>query len=447
MKKILLVVCVLATLLLSFAAVFAQDLYTLRMVYWPGPESDAMEKVLPYFNETYGKDLGFKVEMELFGRDQVFLKQEALMAAQSPDVDLFYTASRWLGKYGMFMEPLDDYLADPEINTFGGSTDGWIKATIDGMRFTENKLYGVPLDLSAHFLYYRADLIDQLLSDEAWKETYRALSKEHLGVEMEPKDPNEWTWDDYLAASFFFTKQYNPDSPTEYGNFTHGKVMGPTAFLWTNCYWGFGGDWFDAEGKVSFDNEAAVKALEIWKTSFGKGLTPPSSVTGEFSEDNEALRAGQVALTVHWNAAYPMVNGEDSPMAGKYKVVAPPAGPEGRFAYNHTLGVGINKFSEHREEAARWISWLFTEEFAKLYAEAGGIPPYTSVLASMSDARPDFGDMVEIVEKYGRNLPATAGIIEDMACQDLSNAWTDAAPIEESLKNLQKNSEDELANW
>ena len=149
------------------------------------------------------------------------------------------------------------------------------------------------MDLSAHFLYYRSDLIEKLLAEADWQETYKKISLEQMGVEMIPKHPDEWTWDDYLATSFFFTKQYNPDSPVEYGNFTHGKVMGPTAFLWTNAYWSFGGDWFDADGKVAFDNEAARKALEIWKTSFGKGLTPPGSVNGEYAEDNEAKHISQ----------------------------------------------------------------------------------------------------------------------------------------------------------
>ena len=298
-----------------------------------------------------------------------------------------------------------------------------------------------------HFLYYRFDLIEKLLADADWQETYKKISLEQMGVEMTPKHPDEWTWDDYLATSFFFTKQYNPDSPVEYGNFTHGKVMGPTAFLWTNAYWSFGGDWFDADGKVAFDNEAARKALEIWKTSFGKGLTPPGSVNGEYAEDNEAFLAGQVALSVHWNAAYQTLDAEDSPIHGKIAVTAPPAGPEGRFAYNHTLGVGISKYSEHKEDAARWVAWLYGDEAAKLYADAGGIPPSIQVLADMAEARPDFGYMADVVNKYGRNLPPTAGIIEDIACGGLSNAWTDVVTIDEGLAAVQADCSAEMENW
>lgn len=448
MKKLLVVFVVLAIALSAFLAVAAaDDMYTVRMVYWPGPESDAMDVVLKYWNENMAEEAGFYVEQELFGRDNIMLKEEALMAAGSSDVDLFFTASRWLGKYWMHMEPLEPLMNDPKINIYGTDTTQRIKATVDGMRWTDGTLYGVPMDLSAHFLYYRSDLIEQLLTDDAWQETYKKISLEQMGEEMTPKHPDEWDWNDYLATSFFFTKKYNPDSPVEYGNFTHGKVMGPTAFLWTNAYWSFGGDWFDADGNVSFDNDAARAALEIWKTSFGKGLTPPGSVTGEYAEDNEAFLAGQVALSVHWNAAYQTLDGADSPIHGKIAVTAPPAGPEGRFAYNHTLGVGISKYSTHKEEAARWISWLYSDEAAKMYAEAGGIPPSVQVLADMADARPDFAFMADVVDKYGRNLPPTAGIIEDIACGGLSNAWTDVVSIDEGLASVQDECSAEMENW
>ena len=447
MKKVLFSLAVLAMLLCAVMSVAADDPYEVRMVYWPGPESDAMQVVIDYWNENMAEEAGFKVGMELFGRDNIMLKQEALMTAKSSDVDLLFTASRWLGKYWMHMEPLQPYLDDPEVNIYGATTEGRIPATVDGFRWLDGTLYGVPMDLSNHFLYYRSDLIEELLTNDAWKETYKKIALEQLGEELEPKDPADWTWTDYLAASFFFTKAYNPDSPTEYGNFTHGKVMGPTAFLWTNCYWSFGGDWFDADGNVAFDNEAARQALAIWKTSFEKGLTPESSVNGEFAEDNEAMISGQVALTVHWNAGYSMIDAEGSPVQGKIAVCAPPAGPEGHFAYNHTLGVGISKYSEHKKEAARWAAWLYTDEAAKLYAEAGGIAPSKAVLSDMSDQFPVYGYMVDVLNAYGKNLPPTAGIIEDMACGALADAWNGVLDFDTALAQLQADATEEMSYW
>jgi multiple sugar transport system substrate-binding protein len=228
------------------------------------------------------------------------------------------------------------------VNIYNADPKNTLQSAVDGLKWYDGKLYAAPMDISSHFLYYRKDLMEKLLSDAAWQEAYKRISKEQMGVEMTPKAVEEWTWDDYLAASYFFTKQYNPDSPTEFGNFTHGKVMGPTAFLWTNAYWGYGGDWFDADGKPTFNNEAATQATNLWKTFFEKGLTPPSSVNGEYPECNEAMKAGQVALAIHWNAAFNELNAADSPVKDMWAVTAPPAGPEGKFTYNHTLAVSLN---------------------------------------------------------------------------------------------------------
>lgn len=422
------------------------DMYSVKIIQWPGPEGDATQKVVDWFNANKSAEAGYKVELLLFGRDQMTQKQEAIMAAGTDDADIFFIASRQFGKYLTFIEPLDAYFADPKVNPWGGSKEAFMPSSLKGVTGFDGKLYGAPRDISANFLYYRKDYIDQLLSDAAWQETYKKISKEQMGVEMTPKPPEEWTWDDYLAASYFFTKQYNPDSPTEYGNFTHGKVLGPTAFLWNNAYFSYGGDWFDAEGNPAFDNDATRKAIELWKTFFNEGLTPPGSVNGEYPECNEAIMAGQVALAIHWNAAFNTLDAPESAVSGKIGITAPPAGPEGHVVWNHTLAYAMNKASTHKNETASFMAWLFTEEAAKMYAESGGIPPYEKVLKEMTN-RPDFAVMADVVAKYGRSLPPTTGIIERQVCEILTNAWTGSIDTEEAIKQLQETSAEELSKW
>ena len=421
-----------------------KEMYTLQMVYWPGPESEAMQEVINHFNENRAEEAGFKVELVLFGRDQFMSKQEAIMAAGSDKIDTFFISSRQLGKYVKFLEPLDEYLKDPEINIYGSSVNFFMKAAIEGLTWYDGSLLGVPRDISAHFLYYRQDYIDELLSNPGWQARYREISLAQIGKEMNPLPPEEWTWDDYLAASYFFTRKYNPDSPTKFGNYTQGKPIGPSGFLWTNAYWGYGGAWFTAEGAPNFNNEAAIKAAELFKKSWDDDLTPSSSIVGEYPECNEALRSGEVALAVHWNAAFFSLDAEDSPVSGKFGITVPPEGPAGRFDYNHTLAVQINTNSSHKKEAARFFTYLCTEEANDIYAKAGGIPPAESILVGMSDTRPDFTKMAENVSKYGRSLTPNAGLYEVMLIENLSNAWAGAISVENALKQLQKDAMAEM---
>ena len=51
--------------------------------------------------------------------------------------------------------------------------------------------YGIPTDLSLHFLYYRNDLIDALISDKSQYEKYADISEKYMGIRLEPKNPND----------------------------------------------------------------------------------------------------------------------------------------------------------------------------------------------------------------------------------------------------------------
>ena len=44
----------------------------------------------------------------------------------------------------------------------------------------DGKQFGVPSDLSLHFLYFRRDLIDALMADEAARKLYGDISEKHL---------------------------------------------------------------------------------------------------------------------------------------------------------------------------------------------------------------------------------------------------------------------------
>jgi len=415
----------------------AKQIPTLHVVFWPGPESDAFQKVVDFFNANRAQEAGFQVTLELFGRDQFMTKQEAAMAAKSTDVDTFFISSRWLGKYYTFCDPLDDYFKDPAVNIYGAKPTLFMQTTLDGVTWLDGKLYGVLTDLGIHFTYYRKDLIDKLMSDATWQANYKAISKAQMGKEMEPKRPEDWTWDDFLAASYFFTKKYNADSPTQYGNFTHGKVMGPTAFLWTNALWASGGDWFTADGTPNFDNAATRTAVQLYRTFWEKGLTPPSGAVGEYPEQNEAFMSGQVCFGLQWSAAFHQLDDPSSPVTGKFAIAVPPGGPAGRFAYQHTLAMALNKYSAHKQEAARFLMWCATEECMKMYAAAGGLPPVESILSVATTTHPEFPMIASTTAKYGRALSPVTGVYEDIVCENLSNAWSGQVAVDTAIKQMQ----------
>ncbi len=361
---------------------------------WPGgPEETALRKVAEIYNAQAGRTDEDRVKLLFFNREGFFDKLQADMAAGSTTFDVNLVATYSLGKYTPFMDPIT--LPASAVDTFG-------EPVLKTMQY-EGKQFGVPTDLSMHFMYFRKDLIDKLLADDAWKATYGQIALKHLGKTMLPKQPDDWTWDDYKATALFFTKAVNPASPVRYGTVLQMKNLLFNMMVFGNVPRAYGGNWTDAAGKVTVDSPAYRTALDLYKSLYDAGASPKDSLSYEFPEANAAFGSGQVATMLQWNAAAADLDNKDkSPaVAGKIGTVAPPAGPSGRFTHIHSLGLGLNKASTHKEAALRFLTWLASPEAMADYARAGGSPALSDAITAKIEGRPDLAKLGHFAGSYG----------------------------------------------
>ncbi|KUK02436.1 MAG: Extracellular solute-binding protein family 1 [Thermotoga sp. 50_1627] len=426
MKRLFLVLALTITVL-AFSVV------KIAMVYWPGPESEAMQKVVDYWNSGRGKQLGIEVEIVNFSREGFWEKQETLLNARSSSVDIVFVATYIMGRLAPHLVPLEGFDLKPEV---------FIASALESMSY-EGFLYGLPLDVSNHFLYYRKDLLDRLLNDSVWRTRYEDLSQRYLGKKLSPKTPEEWTWEDYKAMAIFFTKKYNPDSPTAYGNVLQMKNLVYNIMIWNDVLWSMGGRWFDAEGKFSINTEPAKKAASLFKELYDMGTVPPGVTTYEFGEANEAFKSGNVFMMMQWSAAYNILTDRtQSPLIYDKVGIAPIPGPR-PSTHIHCLGVALSKYSKKKDAAIKFLSFLATEEAMKMYAENGGIPPVETILKAMGDKRPEFPIIADHVKKYGyveSTLAQTMAILEIMS-NKLTAYWTGQIQLEAALQEIQKECE------
>ena len=419
-----------------------EALERVTFLFWPGPESEAMQIVIDRYNETQGVEDGVEVEMLLFSRQGFFDKLLTDLAAGSTEFDLNLVTTYSLGRYAPYLTPLSPYITtDPEAI--------FIPASLDSLTF-EGDRYGVPTDVSLHFLFYREDLIDRLLSDEAWRRRYREIGREYLGGATDPKEPHEWSWEDYLATVLFFTRSINPESPTQFGTALQLKNLIFNIMIWQSTAVSNGGNWLNDDGDVIINSAAVRRGLEIYRTIIENDATPPGSLNYEFAETNEALRSGQVATALQWNAAYTtLMNPEESPLVADTLAVAPlPAGSVGRRTHTHSLGIGMNGASEHKEAAGKFVDYLFSVEAMRIYAENGGSPPVTPVLEELSDRRPDFPLMAEFLEEYayvvnGGTAAYVVPVYEIMA-EEFSAVWSGVQSIDTALNSVERRMEEAI---
>ncbi len=409
----------------------------ITILAWPGgPAETALRKVVDSYNDTVGKEAGSKANLLYFSRDNFFDKMLSDSAAGSKEFDVMLTATYNIGKYAPFMTPIDDLATDAVKTTFP-------KAALDSQSY-EGHLYGIPTDLSLHFLYYRKDLIDQLLSDDAWKAKYREISEENLGKAMDPKAPADWTWDDYIATALFFTKSINPDSPVRYGTVLQLKNLLFNIMVWQGTVQSYGGDWRDADGNITVNSDAYRKGLEIYKKLVDIEATPGDSNSYEYAEANGAFGTGQVAFMVQWSAAYAeLIDPKQYPaVEGKFDITHEPAGPEGPKTHFHSLGLGLSKNSDKQDEAKKFLAYLASEPAITMYAREGGQPPLNEeLIKQVSAGRPDILAQGEQAAKYGMVMnggtSAQALDIYTVMAENFTGYWNDALDIDTAIGNVE----------
>jgi multiple sugar transport system substrate-binding protein len=425
----------------AFAALgFSQAWADVTVLGWPGgPEEAALRKAAEVYNAKAADP--DKVKLIFFNRDGFFDKLAADLAAGSKDFDINLLATYAIGRYAPFMDPIT--LPDSAKATFG-------EKVLATMQYG-GKQYGVPTDLSLHFMYYRKDLIDQLLSDPAWKKRYEEISQKQMGKTLDPKSPDDWTWDDWMATALFFTKSINPDSPTRYGSVLQMKNLLFNMMVWHSTARSQGGDWEDASGKITVNSPAFRSGLELYKKLYDAGASPKDSTTYEYAEANAAFGSGQAATMLQWNAAFGDLDNKDRTpaVAGKIGTTAPPAGSAGRFTHIHGLGLGLNKASEHKESALKFIDWLASAEAMEIYAKAGGSPALSdSLTAKMAADRPDLVKLGQYAGQYGfvmnGGTAAKALQVYELQAKEFTAYWSGAKSEDDALAETEKGMADLL---
>jgi len=397
---------------------------TVKMVAWPGPEGDAMAKVAKAYNAGQGKKDGVKVELTLLSRTDTFSKEATLMATKSSSFDVYFTASYLIAQHAPYLTPLKNV-----------DSSAYFSSAVKSLQ-VKGVQAALPLDISNHFMYYRTDLINKLLSDPTQKATYEKISKKVVGQTLEPKKPADWNWNDYIATAAFFSKKYNSASPTKYGTALQAKNLVYNTMIWDDVLWSFGGNWLDSSGKPDLESKAAKSAMEVYNKIYTAGLTSPDSSQAEFPETQAALTSGNAAFAVQWSAGYADLNNPAKSPATAGKIGVAPVPGDQHKTHVHALAVAINKYGKNQKAATKWLTYLGTSGAMTDYAKSGGIPAMPSVLTAQSKVNPIYRYVVRDLPTDGFAEPALPKSfdISTMLAQELSGAWVGQKSIDSALK-------------
>ena len=248
----------------------------------------------------------------------------------------------------------------------------------------DGKVVALPAFADSMFLYYRKDLLDK------------------YGL----KPPK--TWADLTADAQKIQK--GEGGKIEGLSFQGAPIEG-TVCTFLLPYWSMGHRIVDTKGALTFDKQAAVASLNLWKGFVKDGVAQKNIAEVATDDTRKDFQAGKMVFAVNWSYAWNhFENDADSSVKGKVGVTTIPSVKGGTPAT--CLGGwqwGVSAYSTHKKAAADLVKYLSSEAVSKYMAINGSLMPIYPGLYKDGDvtkAVPWFASALPVVQS-ARPRPVT----------------------------------------
>ncbi len=333
----------------------AQDKPTLQAIFLPATWGVVVRDVLA---PQYEEETGVRVEVQLVARDAIHDKMATLFAAQDSSFDIFNLDYSWIPEFGGggHLEPLDDLLTNEDRADFfdmAQATGSW-----------NDTLYGMPQTIHPHILWYRSDLY----SDPEIMAAY----SDATGSELAPPA----TMDEWLVQAEFFNGMEH-DGQTIYGWAAQAAKGFGNVHTWLSFLYTYGGSAFNEDfSESTLSTPEAIAATRQWAEMMK--YMPPGASSFTYDDVTTSAQQGTVATALQWSwGAFAVDIPESSQTVGDWEFVELPAVDAGGASHPHLAAwvISVSKYSDHAEEAKKFVAWLELQENDVVQASLGGGDP------------------------------------------------------------------------
>lgn len=321
-------VAALIALAVSAPAAFAAQ-KTLRVVAVNHPFVEAIREMIPAFE----KETGIKVNLEMYGEDQLGQKLTTEFTAGSSNIDVFTTRHLQEGRVmhkNKWYADLAPYLKNAPGYDFDDFTEG-AKATVTYDGF----ITAIPVVNECHVMYYRKDL----------------LKAKGLSVPA--------TIDELYAAAEKIT-----DKKKEiYGVALRGQ-RSPLITQFSSFLYSYGGDFFNAKTrKATVNTPEALAAIEMYGKLL-KNCGPEGALNMSWPQASAIFAQGKAAFWLDASSLYQNVlDPAKSTVADRTGVAPFPAGPAGSKMYNITQwSLAVNNGSKQKDESWKFLEYMTSKK-------------------------------------------------------------------------------------
>jgi multiple sugar transport system substrate-binding protein len=404
---------------LALSGAQAQSKTQLRVFFGSTLRPDVIEPIFRRFEKKFPQ---YTVVSELGGATSELQNQylTTALSAKDPSLDVMlidvirpaqFVAQGWL-------EPLDQFLGgDEKRKEF---LDGYLPGPVSA-DLIANELYALPATSDVQMLYYRKDL----------------LAKYKLSV---PR-----TWEDLTQAAQTVLKGEN--NPALQGlNFQGAPIEGAVC-TFLQPFWAAGGQAI-TNGKVTVNNAAGRRALQLWVDAINKDKISPLSMAETRTDDSrKIMQAGNAVFGLNWAYAWAHFQG-NSPDATRVKgnigVARLPTFERGGAPSSTCQGGwqwGMSKFGKNKPGAFELMKFMSELDAQRdLSIKAGFLPVRKSVYnnSAVLSANPHYADLYPIILR-ARPRPVTPNYprVSEVIRTNLNSVVAGAKTVDKGLEDMQ----------
>lgn len=314
----------------------------------------ATPRAVQMLSESFTHQSGIPVEIQLIRHDQILKNITADSRQAHSQYDAYTLDVAWLpyAAQNSLTADITDYVRGGEY-----PRDSVFAQNLQDCCYM-GRYFGIPFTSGSQLMLYRKDLFESHSAARAYQKKY-ALSL------RPPK-----TWDEFIHAAEFFTRKYNPDSPTLYGTSLAGSLDEELAPEILVRLWAYGGSLYDSYYRASLDTpqcEAAFRnLLQTIRCVEGSPLqTSIDKTVSDFCLGKTAmlLTYSEYASSIS-RSMYQNIIGQVG-----YSVLP------GRSVIRSGWFLGINPYSPRLEQLFSFFTWLCRRQTSYYVTIMGGQSP------------------------------------------------------------------------
>src|SRR5215212_188990 len=219
------------------------------------------------------------------------------------------------------------------------------KIVAGGLKTTEydGRYYGVPWILDTKYFFYNKKMLGE------------------AGINPPPD-----TWDGVVEAARALKSK--------------GVVEYPLIWSWAQaeaiiCDYAqllgaYGGQFFDENGKPTFNTGGGLQALEFMRMTLDEKLSNPASMETLEDDARKVISQGEAAMALNWTYMFALANDpKESQVAGQIDIAHTPKGPAGAPGVNGSMGMAITSGSQNQDAAWKYIQFMTSQKIQNQYAK------------------------------------------------------------------------------